>query len=369
MRISKQISLFFDNLVRKKGNDDLGEVVDEGIALFQFIQSKDVFESYYKHFLSRRLVASSRPNIEIERLILSKLKIDCGIAFVSKMEGMVNDIVNSRDVYEDWRRRESPRQSELEVKILTTGLWPTSIGKGGCGGTLSSPILGEFEEYYMQKFSGRKLSWNYALGTMEIKVSPEGYLLTVSVIQGHVLMRIDEVGKCSLSWLRMHFSGCAETELRRHFLSLIVNQKCRLLVPASDIRNSLPKSIDDLSDTDEWAWNDKFIPVGRHVRVPLILTSLGDVATPATGDAELIDTGIGASVEEDRKHLVEATIVRVMKTRRILDLNQIVIEVTRILSPRFLPSVDMIKGRIDNLGDREFLRKDESEDKMYHYVA
>jgi cullin 3 len=84
-----------------------------------------------------------------------------------------------------------------------------------------------------------------------------------------------------------------------------------------------------------------------------------------------IDTGMGIEqvVEEDRKHLIEAAIVRVMKTRRQLDHNGLLIEVGKILNHRFTPSVQMIKSRIENLIDREFIAKDNDDVKLYYYVA
>ena len=37
-------------------------------------------------------------------------------------------------------------------------------------------------------------------------------------------------------------------------------------------------------------------------------------------------------VDEDRRHMVEATIVKVMKTRRKIDHNTLIIEATKILA-------------------------------------
>ena len=74
-------------------------------------------------------------------------------------------------------------------------------------------------------------------------------------------------------------------------------------------------------------------------------------------------------VEEDRKPLVEAAIVRIMKARRVLDHNSIISEVTRQLSARFSPTPAVIKKRIESLIDREFLERDPDDRRLYKYMA
>ncbi len=74
-------------------------------------------------------------------------------------------------------------------------------------------------------------------------------------------------------------------------------------------------------------------------------------------------------VEEDRKPLVEAAIVRILKARRVLDHNSIVAEVTQQLSARFSVTPAVIKKRIESLIEREFLERDTNDRRMYRYVA
>ncbi len=66
---------------------------------------------------------------------------------------------------------------------------------------------------------------------------------------------------------------------------------------------------------------------------------------------------------------IEAAIVRIMKARRLLDHNSIIAEVSRQLSTRFVPNPTVIKKRIENLIEREFLERDQTDRKLYRYLA
>ena len=78
---------------------------------------------------------------------------------------------------------------------------------------------------------------------------------------------------------------------------------------------------------------------------------------------------IPANVEEERRHQVEAAIVRIMKARKMLHHNDLIAEVTKQLSVRFVPSPQFIKKRIEGLIEREYLEREENDRRMYTYVA
>ena len=76
-----------------------------------------------------------------------------------------------------------------------------------------------------------------------------------------------------------------------------------------------------------------------------------------------------ARVDEDRRLLTEACIVRVMKARKTLGHNELVIEVTKMLAPRFTPTPQSLKKRIERLIDSDYLKRTEGETSVYEYVA
>lgn len=67
-------------------------ILNKMTTLFRFLSDKDVFERYYKQHLSSRLLLGKSVSDEVERGMITKLKIECGYQFTSKLEGMFTDM-------------------------------------------------------------------------------------------------------------------------------------------------------------------------------------------------------------------------------------------------------------------------------------
>ena len=78
---------------------------------------------------------------------------------------------------------------------------------------------------------------------------------------------------------------------------------------------------------------------------------------------------IPQSVQEGRRHLIEAAIVRVMKIRKRVQHSNLIAEVAKQLSNRFQPSPQAIKKRIESLIEREYMEREKEERRVYQYIA
>ncbi|KAJ2644079.1 Cullin-3 [Coemansia sp. RSA 1694] len=76
-----------------------------------------------------------------------------------------------------------------------------------------------------------------------------------------------------------------------------------------------------------------------------------------------------AVIGQERLYLIEAAIVRIMKTRKQMAHEALVNETIIQLSPRFLPSSKMIKDGIGKLLDREYLQRSPEDPRLYNYLA
>jgi cullin-4 len=84
------IAKFCDSKLKSgKTNEDLEAVLDAALVLFRYINSKDVFEAFYKKDFAKRLIFNKSSSFDSERQMIAKLKHECGNSFTSKVCNIV----------------------------------------------------------------------------------------------------------------------------------------------------------------------------------------------------------------------------------------------------------------------------------------
>ena len=116
----------------------------------------------------------------------------------------------------------------------------------------------------------------------------------------------------------------------------------------------------EFEPSDVFTVNDQFTSKLHRVKIQ---------AVAARSESETERKETKQKVDDDRKHVIEAAIVRIMKARKLLSHTALIAEVTSQLQSRFLPDPMVIKRRIEGLIEREYLKRAPSDRKTYEYVA
>ncbi|KAF5764690.1 putative cullin protein, neddylation [Helianthus annuus] len=357
-RPAELIAKFLDEKLRagNKGTseEELEGTLDKVLVLFRFIQGKDVFEAFYKKDLAKRLLLGKSASIDAEKSMISKLKTECGSQFTNKLEGMFKDIELSKEINESFKqssqaRSKLPSGIELSVHVLTTGYWPTYPPMDVRLPHELNVYQDIFKEFYLSKYSGRRLMWQNSLGHCVLKAEfPKGKKeLAVSLFQTVVLMLFNDAQNLSFQDIK-DATSIEDKELRRTLQSLACG-KVRVL-------QKIPKGR-EVDDNDSFMFNDGFT-------APLYRIKVNAIQLKETVEENASTT---ERVFQDRQYQVDAAIVRIMKTRKILSHTLLITELFQQLKFPIKP-VDL-KKRIESLIDREYLERDKNNPQIYNYLA
>lgn len=350
------MSSFCDRILKTGGEklseEEIETYIEKIVQLFSYLTDKDVFADIYRTQLARRLLNDRSSSSDMEKFMISRLKMKCGAQFTAKMEGMLNDLAIGADHKADFAKylsQKSFSQCDFSVTVLTGGYWPTYTPYDSI--TLPSTMstcLQLFMEFYGEKTSKRKLQWYHVLGNATVKAiyGKKTYDFNVTTLQAVVIMAFNDVppGETVTLEALAQRTNLAEDALKRVVHSLSCG-KWKVLR-----KDGHPKII---KSTDTFKCNTSFSCDMRKIRIPM---------------ASLENTHNPKRVEEDRSFAIEAAIVRIMKARKTLSHQQLIGEVLTQLS-FFRPNAQVIKKRIEALIEREYLERDTNNASVYNYLA
>lgn len=363
---------------------DPEHLLEKIMSLFRFLQSKDVFEAFYKRDLAKRLLSnkssSSSLLLSLERSFISKLKSECGTAYTSKMEGMFKDMDLSQAVMQNYQVASQQQQEnksntrvEMDVQILTTGYWPiyTQIKTYKLLDELIPPLT-NFEEYYKNKYQKRRIVWQHSLGSCVVKAffpsSAGAKDLVLSQYQTSVLVGCFNHHDESSEGLTMdqiiQKTGIEDQKECGRILQSLTD-------PPSGPGGPTPvgvliKKDNGVNIKPTYHINTHF--QSKQYRIKLInqILSLSDRSSSSA--AELLeDEKIHESINRDRLYLIDAAIVRIMKSRKSLLHNELIGQTMDQL--KFPTTAENLKKRIESLMERDYIQRSETDRNRYNYLA
>jgi len=186
-----------------------------------------------------------------------------------------------------------------------------------------------------------------------------------TLVDGHSAVILDtDAGVSIVSGIQVKsllaglaFEHDEETELRQA-LTPLLSPKFPLLLKTGE-----PKQLghDDIVSVNLDFQNRQLF----KFRVPQFVKA--DGTGPSGGIVQ--DGETQERVNENRKYVIEAAIVRIMKARKQLRFHELVNETVKILTNLFVPDVKIVKKRIEDLMVRAYLARDENDTSLIHYLA
>lgn len=353
------LSTYADDVLRKGGlqleESQVDKTLDSIVRLFSYLIDKDLFAEFYRKQLATRLLTQRSSSNDAEKSMIGKLKLLMGAQFTSKLEGMFNDMRNAVEHLSEFQSFVQQRQMNLHgidftVQTLTMGFWPNyPMDELKLPSELQS-CLDAFRVYYDTRTNNRKLRWIHDLGvvTLGSNFAKRRLDLVVSTVQATVLLQFNSADEIAIDQL-IQYTGLAPDVMKQTLKSL-VSGKFKILIKTPT---------EGYSTSHKMRVNHAFHSPQLRVRIP------NAIRKTTTKDRE----NASSAVHEDRKHAMEANIVRIMKARKVMNHVQLMTEVSQQLMAFFQPDPRAIKQRIEDLIQREYMKRDDEQSNVYHYLA
>ncbi|XP_056637623.1 cullin-2 isoform X3 [Diorhabda sublineata] len=356
-RSPELLAKYCDTLLKKSSKGisetEVDEKLAESITIFKYIDDKDIFQKFYARMLAKRLIHQQTQSMDAEESMINRLKQACGYEFTSKLHRMFTDMSVSSDLNNKFNSFLKNDNIDLGINfgiyVLQAGAWPL-------GQAIVTPFalpqqleksVQKFEAFYHNRFNGRKLTWLHHLCQAELKLNhlKRTYVVTVQTFQMAILLLFENVDSLTCKDIKETLQLNNE-QFYRHVVSLVDSKL--LLADAEELTPEVTLKLN-------MEYSNK--------RTKFRITAAVQKETPHEVEQTM------NSVEEDRKMYLQAAIVRIMKSRKVLKHNLLIQEVYAQSKVSFAPSVQLIKKCIESLIDKQYIERTPHSSEEYSYVA
>ncbi|ELP93457.1 cullin-1, putative [Entamoeba invadens IP1] len=338
----KYIALYIDLLLRRVGPgkealDVVLSKVDNSMNLLQSVENKDVFMVMNTNLVARRLLNTiSGFDESVEKCVIEGIRSVCGCEYISKINHMNRDISSSVEL--DVLFHEKVK-TPLYVNVLTLGVWPFS------NETVPSEILPkdisaaekEYEAFYLKKGKSKKLVWLNHLGKAMVLVRVGSFKVDL-LIQTSAFCVMNLINQYGSDW-----------EAKGHV------QKAQVFSAYETLRR-----LGVIEESEGKVCIKREFFLSQKTR-RIVINCSEQTEREKESDVE-------KELQNSRKVVMQSFIVRIMKQKKYISHNDLVADVFKISSSKFVPTISLIKDTVEYLIEKEYIRRSEQDPSCYEYV-
>ncbi|CAD8142664.1 unnamed protein product [Paramecium pentaurelia] len=329
-QLSEQLSSYFDQLlIKKQENKDFVKVqerIKKTLELMPYFSAKDIFEHFYTQRMTRRLLLELSISQELETEILINLKQQCGDQYVRKAE----------EVLKEYKKCYQYQHQGVEVKlvVISQNSWTLKQDQ------IPKFFLKEQQQYFLesqnQELKQKILLWMLECSNCYVKGFNK-YIFIVSAVQAMILDLFNNQ-KSYKAQEFIQLSGLSKDEIIRNLIPL---EKEKILI----------------LDQGTYSVNYEFESKKTHIKINQM---------QKIEKKEEIEENT-QKLLHDRKYVIDASIVKIMKRDKQHTLQEIV---NLVLKDLGLPiKVVDIKQQIEVLTEKEYLQRDQQDMSLFIYLA
>lgn len=296
------------------------EEIRRHFLLFDFMSRSDVLLQGCRQLLARRLL-DPQPDMELEIQVIEEIRQRTSLSHTMNMSAMIFDA-----------RNRFLETATLRMSLLSRNVWGIESTGNSCGYSYPRCIRDEMASMLasLQKDHMRiEPAMHHGHVILRgIFGSSRGFDFIMSPAQAIVLLYLSEQS-CPL----------AQEELDQEFL-------CDPTLPRVLESLALARLVHYDQESEKW-----WIEHDYRSRSRLLIR----VQPPKKSRPD-------KSIHMDQELVVDSKIIRILKTHRTLLHHDLLAEIGH-------PNLPLVKARIENLIDREYIARDPSNMILYHYLA
>jgi len=225
-----------------------------------------------------------------------------------------------------------------------------------------------YTEFYCNKFKNRQLKWihEYSYAFIDMK-SNNGkvYNIIASNYQMSFLYLFNKNKNQQISFkeiltklnVNVMENKNYEQTLTSHFLPLFNNKLFLILNKEKD-------EINQMEDNDIIYLNPSFNQEDSKIK---LLNSIVEKKEVTVAEEKKEDE-VSHFVLEDRKHLLDAIIIKMLKRDKIVEFEKLKSLLIEDVKKFFVPEIKFIKTRLENLMDRNFVKRSDDDPNCYEFI-